>query len=157
MVLPKFQDVELECWEDSGKLGFHPPFICLRGDSTAANVLLAATDELVTSGGSSHRTLTLRHHSRPKPIFKIRIVLSTESDDLAQMSITRKDNEATFEFTERGLIELRRALEEWRDGGEDFSVHPEGSRKPSRAHRNDNMRAKDLASGELWFWSSMSP
>jgi hypothetical protein len=119
--------------------------------------LLTTTDELVASGFSSHRTLTVGYHSRPKPIFKIRIAFLPESDDLAQMSITRNENEATFEFTERGLVEFRRALEVWRDGGEDFSVHPEGSRKASRAKRNDHMRAKDLASGELWFWRSMSP
>jgi hypothetical protein len=157
MVMPRFQDLKLECWEDSGKLGFHPPFICLRGDSSAADVLLAATDELVASGVCSHLILTVRHHSRPKPIFKIRITFLPESEDLAQMSITRNENEASFEFTERGLIEFRRVLEVWRDGGEDFATHPEGSRKASRAKRNDHMRAKDLASGELWFWRSMSP
>ena len=157
MVMSGIQDLTLECWEESEKLGFHPPFICLRGDSAAADVLLSATDELVASGVSSHRTLTARHHSRPKPIFKIRIVLSTASADLAQMSITRTGNETTFEFTEVGLVEFRRALALWRKGGEDFSVHPQGNRKPSRAKRNDDLRAKDLASGELWFWSSMSP
>jgi hypothetical protein len=157
MVMPRFQDLPLECWEHSGKLGFYPPFICLSGDAAAADVLLAAIDELVASGIPSHRTLTLKPHSRPNAIFKIRIAFQPESDDLAQMSIARNGNEATFEFTQQGLTEFRSGLEAWRNGGEDFSVHPEGDRKPSRAKRNKNLQAKDLASGELWFWRTMDP
>lgn len=157
MVMPRFQDLPLECWEHSGKLGFYPPFICLGGDAAAADVLLAAIDELVVSGIPSHRTLTLKPHSRPKPIFKIWIAFLQESDELAQMSITREGDEAAFEFTERGLPEFRSGLEVWREGGEDFSVHPDGSRKAKHLKRRDELRTKDLASGELWFWRTMYP
>lgn len=157
MVLRHFQNLNFECWEHSGKLGFHPPIICLKGDAGAAEVLLMAIEELVASDIPSQRTLTLVPHSRPKPIFKIRIVLRPENDELAQMSITRDRQIGTFEFTERGLTEFREALVCWRDGGEDFSIQPDGSRKARHLKKRDELRAKDLASGELFFWRTMDP
>ena len=153
MVKRQFQNLNMECWEHPGKLGLSRPFICLQGDAAAAEVVLAAIDELTASGPPCRRTLTLRPHSRPQPISTLKISLVLESDELLQMSLTREDAQASLEFTVQGLEEFRRAVMLWRNGSEDFSVHPDGSRKARHIKKRDELRAKDLASGELWFWT----
>jgi hypothetical protein len=73
------------------------------------------------------------------------------------MSLTREGTKALLEFTEAGLAEFRRAVLCWPNGGEDFCIHPDGSRKARHVKKRDELRAKDLVSGALWFWSSMDP
>lgn len=148
----QFQNLDLQCWEGTG-LGGSQPSLCLQADSAVADVLLAAIDELIASGPSSRRTLTLRKHARPKPIFTLRLGLVPESENLRQMSLTRDGDVAILEFTAKGLDEFRRAVVFWRDGGEDFSVHPHGSRKSRHLKMRDELGPKDLLSGELWFWT----
>jgi hypothetical protein len=73
------------------------------------------------------------------------------------MSLTREGTKALLEFTAVGLEEFRQAVLEWQNGIEDFCIYPEGSRKTRHLKKRDELRAKDLASGALWFWSSMDP
>jgi hypothetical protein len=58
------------------------------------------------------------------------------------MLLTRDQDIAVFEFTPAGLSMFRNAVAAWRNGSEDFSVHP-----------SDDIGKKDLASGEVWFWT----
>jgi hypothetical protein len=62
---------------------------------------------------------------------------------LEEMSLTIERGTAILEFTPAGLRTFRDAVVTWRDGGEDFSVHPS----------QDAMGHKDQSSGEVWFWS----
>lgn len=62
------------------------------------------------------------------------------------MSLTKDQAAAIFEFTPAGLARFREAVEDWRDDAEDFSVHPATRKKADRG-------TKDLASGEVWFWT----
>jgi len=153
MVKRQFQNLDLECWEHPGKLGLSRPFICLQGDAAAADVVLAAIDELAANEPPCRRTLTLQPHARPEPILTLKISLVLESDELLQMSLTRENTLASLEFTAKGMEEFRRAVMLWRNGGEDLSIHPDGSRKARHIKKRDELRAKDLASGELWFWT----
>ena len=153
----QFQNLDFECWEHSEKLGLWRPCLCVQGGAAAAAVVLAAIDELAASGPTGRRTLTLQPHSRPHPIFTLSISLVAESDELRQMSLTREGTKALLEFTAVGLDEFRQAVLEWQNGIEDFCIYPEGSRKARHLKRRDELRAKDLASGALWFWSNMDP
>ncbi|HVX12182.1 MAG TPA: hypothetical protein VHC22_13455 [Pirellulales bacterium] len=62
---------------------------------------------------------------------------------LAEMSLTIDRGTAILEFTPAGLKTFRDAVVTWRNGGEDFSVHPSREAKGQ----------KDKRSGEVWFWS----
>lgn len=73
------------------------------------------------------------------------------------MSLTSEGTKALLEFTTAGMEEFRQAVLFWRNGGEDFCIYPEGSRKARHVKKRDELRAKDLASGALWFWTSMDP
>jgi hypothetical protein len=72
--------------------------------------------------------------------------------DLLEMFATRVESTAILEFTPPGLQKFHRALELWRDGGEDFSVHPNREGAKDRAQPT-----KDLNSAEVWFWRAMQP
>jgi hypothetical protein len=149
----QFKDVALQCWVYSGKLGTQSPCLCLQGDANAAAVLLTAVEELNAEGPPARRTITLLPHSRLDPIQTIRLHFSPLSDDLRQMSLTHVGEVATFEFTPLGLCEFRDAIIAWRDGTSDFGLSPSGSRKARDLKKQRNLGPKDLASGELWFWT----
>lgn len=134
-------------------MGGSKPSLCMQGDSEAAKLLLDAIAELAADGEPAQRTLTLRPNRRPKAVFTLRMLLSAESDDLQQMSLTRGGTVARLEFTVKGLEAFRLAVVCWRDGGEDFSLYPYGSRKARHRKKRHELGSKDLASGELWFWT----
>jgi hypothetical protein len=150
----QFQNLNLQCWEHPQRLGDSQPCLCLQGDALASDLILEAINELKADGPPAKRTLTLRPNGRANPIDTIRIAFFTESNDLRQMSLTRDGTVAILEFTVKGLEKFRRAVDLWRNGSEDFSIHPEGSRKAKHLKKRDEMGSKDLASGEPWFWTS---
>jgi hypothetical protein len=143
----QYQSLDIQCWEHTGsRLGVNRPFLCLQADSAACDVLLSALDELSAEGASARRMLTLKPCHRQKACSTIRLLLSAASDELKQMSLTKDQSTAVFEFTLAGLMMFREAIETWRNGGEDFSVKPATRRKAE-------VGKKDLASGEVWFWT----
>ena len=148
-----FQDLPMDCWHYRGRLGISEPFICLQGDSKAAEVLLRALDELAVQGANSRLTLTLKPSQHSQKCSKIRLILSPETEELKQMSLTRRGEEAIFEFTPFGLEKFRKAVLVWQNGGEDFCVSPDEVR-----NKKTELGRKDLQSGEVWFWTPfMSP
>lgn len=139
----QFQNVDIQCWEHTdGRLGFSRPFLCLQAAAPACDILLAALDELAAEGVPVRRTLTLMPSGRRKACSTIRLLLSPPSDEFKKMSLTRDQTTAVFDFTPAGLSMFRNAVAAWRNGSEDFSVHP-----------SDDIGKKDLASGEVWFWT----
>jgi hypothetical protein len=148
---PCFQNIRIECWQHTGaRLGNATLCLCLQAGAEACNVLLCAIDELFAEGAPAKRRLTLMQSQRSKKCSAIRLTLSPESDDLRQMSLTRDNETAIFEFTRVGLSAFRDAVAIWQAGGQDFSIHPEENR-PKR--KKPELGSKDLASGEVWFWA----
>jgi hypothetical protein len=139
----QFQNLEIQCWLGP-RLGVAEPCFCLQAGPAECSIILAALDELATEGVSARRALTLKTCNRKIKCTTIRLVFSPESEDLRQMSFSRVNDIATFEFTPVGLLSFREAVVLWRDGGEDFGVSPD---------RNKSRGRKDLGSGEVWFWT----
>lgn len=145
----RFQNLAIQCWQLDGKLGLSLACICVQAAAPACDILLEAIDELATDAVPSKRTLTLLPCERKKQCSTIRLMLSPASDELRQMSLTKEQETAIFEFTPLGLKMFREAVVIWRNGGQDFSVHPyDGLQK-----KTQDLGAKDLASGEVWFWT----
>jgi hypothetical protein len=147
MVYAKFQDVAIQCWEHTApRLGRARPFICLQAAAAACDILLLALDELAAEGVPSSRKMTLAASNRKRHCTKIRLLLSPATEAIRQMSLTKNGDVATFEFTRAGLPVFRDAVELWKGGGEDFSIHP-------RTDRKQEFGEADKASGEVWFWT----
>jgi len=77
-------------------------------------------------------------------------MLSIADNTLRQMCIGRKEDVGLFEFTPQGLQKFREAVVCWQSGGEDFGLAPTWT---SRRKKKEELGSKDLASGELWFWT----
>lgn len=148
-VKQQFQNFDIQCWEHTDqRLGCNRPFICLQAGPPACDILLAALDELAAEGVPARRKLTLMPSRRQNACSSIRLVLSPPSDEFKQMSLTRDQTTAVFEFTPAGLSIFRNAVVAWRNGSEDFSVHPNPATR-----KKEDIGKKDLASGEVWFWT----
>jgi hypothetical protein len=146
-----FQNLDIQCWEHAGsRLGTSKPEICLQAGPEAIAAMLMAVAELEKEGPPAKRTLTFRRNQRGKQCSTLRILLSASDDDLRQMSIGRQGSTATFEFTPAGLREFRDAVIGWWNGGQDFGVCPQWT---NRRRKKEEMGSKDLASGEVWFWT----
>ena len=145
VVMKQFENVAIQCWEHAAesRLGRKPPFICLKAGPEACGVMLMLLDELGGLRPPAQRALTLKPSDRPNAFSRIRFVISHVSDRLTEMSLTCDSETAVFEFTPAGLMRLREAVVLWRNGGEDFSVHP------SKCCAG----TKDGQSGEVWFWT----
>ena len=63
------------------------------------------------------------------------------------MNISQANAIVTVEVTLAGLEIVRDAIIAWGDGTEDFGISPGHSDLKKR-----QLGARDLASGELWFW-----
>lgn len=149
----QFQNLAIECWQHAGaRLGITDHALCLLAQPDAIQDLLVALDEIAVTGAPARRNLTLKPSNRKKQCKVIRLVLSFESDDLRQMSITRAGEIATLEFTAVGLQQFREAVVSWQKGFEDFSIHPDVARTKDR-----KPATKDLQSAEVWFWMRMEP
>lgn len=150
----QFQNLDIQCWEHtSSHLGVNRPFICLQADSLACAPLLTALDELLSEESPARLTLTLKPCPRPNACSSIKLCVSQPSNELQQMFFTINQNAAVLEFTAPGLMMFRAAVESWRDGAEDFSIHPRRT-----AQKEEFLGANDLVSGEVWFWTpSTSP
>lgn len=145
MVQQQFENVDIQCWEHSAnkRFGVRPPFICLKAGPEACAVMLNLLDELGGLQPPGQRSMTLAPSDRREACSKIRFVISPVSDELFEMSFTRKFEIATFEFTPTGLMIFRKSVGLWQEGKEDFSVHPTQYAKG----------IKDRHSGEVWFWT----
>lgn len=139
----QFENLDIQCWEHTGgRLGFQRPCICLQAAKEACDQLLAAVDELAAEEAPAQRTLTTKNCQRRNACSRIRLLLAAPCEALEEMSLTTEQRAAILEFTPMGLKMFRDAVLAWRNGGEDFSVHPY-RRKAT----------KDKSSGEVWFWS----
>lgn len=144
VVKEAFRSLDIQCWEHTrSKLGFKTPFLCLQARSEACDILLHAIDELLGEEPPAKRSLTLKPCNRRHACIRIRLLLSPPSDELNEMSLTRSVDTATLEFTPVAMAKFKAAVLMWRDGGEDFSVHPSGQARGK----------KDRTSGEVWFWT----
>ena len=148
MVMPAFQDLEVELWVHQRKLGIARPSICLFHERCEAGVqILDAIVELVEEARPAQRTMTFKPCSRPHALGKMKLKLKAIDDDLKIMHIGADRNTATIEMTDEGLSLLKNALETWLAGGEDFGVSPRHSTRKPQAYGK-----LDKDSGELWFW-----
>jgi len=149
----QYQDLTIECWQHAGpRLGIADRALCLRADADAIRGLITIMGEIAGLPVPARRSLTLRPTRRPTGCSTIRIVLLPQSDDLHEMSATRLEEVATVELTPAGLEKSRFALDRWRDGGEDFSIHPRAARNSLK-----NLPSKDRETAEIWFWRGMEP
>jgi hypothetical protein len=145
---PCFQNLDIECWEHSGRLGLLEPSLCLfQANVNECEPLLLAIDELCSTEPPAKRTLTFKPCQRPRACTTGRLILLAESDELRQMHISREGATVTIELTPAGLRAIREAVERWHEGNDDFGVAPRWKRNKRR-----ELGSKDLASGELWFW-----
>lgn len=139
----------MDCWIHAGRgLGRNPPYICVSADSHGAGILLKAVHELALEDAPATLKLTLRSERRDS-FQSFRLRLLPASNELRKLAVTVDNQTPTLEFTTSGLGDLTSALESWMEGHEDFSLHPRG--------RKSEMGAKDMNSGELWFWVTMLP
>jgi hypothetical protein len=154
--MPKrnLESIDVACWRHATKLGHSEPTICVHHRAVELGLpLLNAIDELVTSGTPAKRLLTFLGTARKQCITHFRLKVSPERSELKVMFISCENGAATIELTPRGLLLVRRAVEQWLAGGEDFCVSPEHSELKPR-----ELGPLDKASGELWFWGpSMEP
>jgi len=146
---PQFQDLNLECWwETTARLGPREPCVCLYlSNPDACLPLLGAIEELQSEDAPAKRTITFSAHRRTSRISKLRLLSAPKSDELRYLCVSVDKETTTVEMTTMGLDGLRQAIENWRDGAEDFCIPVTTSRRERR-----NLGEKDLASGELWFW-----
>lgn len=145
----RFTNVDIECWEHfpNRRFGRKPPFICLKAVSShSPDVVLELIDELSTLRPPDQRSMTLIGRKRANACGKIRFLVSPESDDLTEMSLTRDSSTVIFEFTSHGLRRFREAVVQWQSGMDDFSIRP----------ISKSSRIKNEQSGEVWFWSPFS-
>lgn len=63
------------------------------------------------------------------------------------MDISRENAAVTIEMTTAGLEIVRNAIIAWGEGAEDFGISAEHG-----DHKKNELGARDLTSGEMWFW-----
>jgi hypothetical protein len=144
-----FSDIPAECWLHSGsRLGKTRKCLCLQADSSACEVFLTAVRELEQEGPAAQRKLTLTGRRHPRACSAVRLVFSRETDELKQMHMRKEGDTAVLELAPRGLNEFRRAIEDLKEGAEDFCIHPDVSQTKTR-----DRGQRDQESLELWFWT----
>jgi len=161
MTWPRYQDVDVECWEHASKLGAVKRAFCLhRANTGSGHEILSGLNELDAANSPARLTLTLKQSARKKAITKLQFLLMLESDELAVMHIARDATTLTIEMTPLGLNIVRYAIQSWLSGSEDFGGSPTHSRHPKFFSQQPKKKlgARDKSSGELWFWGpSMEP
>ncbi|MBT3200026.1 MAG: hypothetical protein HN350_08915 [Phycisphaerales bacterium] len=146
-----FQNIDVECWvyHPGRRLGSSDPCICLSHTKAVQGVspILQALDELKAGGPPSKLTGTFKPCDRPKSISTLRLRLVTDSQQLRVMDISRENAAVTIEMTTAGLEIVRNAIIAWGEGAEDFGISAEHG-----DHKKNELGARDLTSGEMWFW-----
>jgi hypothetical protein len=129
-------NLDIHCWEHVGvRLGSKRPFICLQAAPEACARLLAAVDELAAEGHAAQRALKVNHCQNMTDCSTIRLRLAPASNALDEMSLTIERGTAILEFSPTGLKTFRDAVVIWRDGSEDFAVHPS---RQATGHKDKN-------------------
>jgi hypothetical protein len=154
MPYPRFSNLEVECWEHAGKLGFATPTVCLyHGEIEFGRPILAALDELVAEPPPAKRTLTFKASRRKKSLAMIRLVLVEPRDDLRVMHFDIEPDAVSIEMTTAGLAVLREGVATWCDGAEDFGI----SSRRAKLKKHE-LGSLDKSCGEIWFWGpAMEP
>jgi hypothetical protein len=148
MVKPNFSNLQIEVWVYPGKLGFSQPSLCLFHESPKeGKEILDALTELQQDTGPARRTLTFKDCLRKSTLPKLTLMLVSQREDLAIMSIRCDREGATIEMTRDGVALLASGVTSWLAGAEDFGVSPRHSKlKPNELGKLDR------ESAELWFW-----
>ncbi len=150
MTKPAFQNFEVECWRHQGKLGRSEPSLCLFHHRLDQGRPIAdALDELEAEGQPAQRVLTFQAAHRPRNIQKLKLVLWEESDLLQVMHVSSSECAATVQMTKLGIAIVRKAVESWCSGSEDFGASPDHARLQKKDYGT-----LDKLSGELWFWGA---
>ncbi len=68
------------------------------------------------------------------------------------MSIRKEGEIAVFEFVDHWIADFREGIGAWGDGVGDFGIGP---RWDGRRSKKRDLGARDLASGEVWFWTPL--
>jgi hypothetical protein len=150
----EFQNIDVECWAEVGKLGRALPAICLLHLSKdCGGEILTALNEIAAEAPRSKRTLTFKASTRKRPLCSLQLSLAPVSPDLRVLCIARQESAAVVEMTEAGIALVRHALDAWYAGAEDFCVASDQAGLNKR-----DLGPRDKSSGELWFWGpSMEP
>jgi hypothetical protein len=148
MVKPTFQDLPVDFWVFPGKLGTTEPSLCFYHNKTeVGREILDALVELDDAKGPARRTLTFHRCSRPTPLLTLKFAVVPEREDLKVMNISRENETATIEMTDRGLRVMIDAITSWLGGAEDFGISADAS-----SLKRKQLGKLDLESIELWFW-----
>jgi hypothetical protein len=110
-----------------------------------------AVRELTAEAAPAKRTLNFRS-DRSGAFSSLKLRLWPASNNLREFSLRVEDGTPIFEFTPAGVARIESALEEWRNGAEDFRIHP-----LQKKIKTTELGRKDTLSGELWFWVTMLP
>jgi hypothetical protein len=147
MTKPAFDNIEVECWRHT-RLGRAYVSLCVfQSAIDRGRPLLQALDELQAEAPYARRAVTFKTWKRKRAISTLRLRLVPPRSDLHVMNIAFEKGTATIQMTATGLQLLRKDIEIWCSGGEDFGVAP---------HHADCQRHElgelDKSSAELWFW-----
>jgi hypothetical protein len=154
MPYPRFSNLDVECWQFAGKLGFATPTVCLlQSSAEAGRPILVALDELRDEPPPSKRTLTFKASQRKKCFSTMRLSLVEPREDLAVMHFHFEPGTLAIEMTAAGLGVLRDGVAAWCDGAEDFGI--DSRRAKLKKHELGSL---DKSCGEIWFWGpTMEP
>ena len=148
MVKPAYENLSIDFWVHTGKLGLTQPSLCLFRDAVQVGTpLLDALTELNGQACPARCTLTFKACTRSQALRKLTLMLFPEREDLRIMNIQCDADTGTIEMADVGLALMTDAVASWLAGAEDFGVSPRHS------SLNPKQFGKlDKASGELWFW-----
>lgn len=144
-----FEKVPIDCWLHDGRsLGQENFCISMYAKADAVAILLLAIQELVLEGTLAKRKLTFQSN-RTNALRSMRIQYSPISNELRKFSVAVVDGMLVLEFTQDGVDDLMRTLEQWKMGAEDFCLQTQG--------KKTELGEKDRNSTAVWFWVTMSP
>jgi len=154
MPYPRFSNLDVECWEHAGKLGFAIPTVCLyHAKVEFGRPILAAINELIAEPAPSKRILTFKATPRKKSFATMRLLLVEPREDLRVMRFCFEPGTVSIEMTSAGLAVLHDGVAAWCDGAEDFRIH--SRRAKLKKHELGSL---DKSCGEIWFWGpTMEP
>lgn len=154
MSYPRFANLDVECWEHAGKLGFRTPSLCLyHAKVEFGQQIHAAIDELTAEAPPSKRTLTFKPTHRKKSLATMRLLNVEPREELRVMHFYFEPGGVSIEMTSAGLAVLRDGVAAWCGGAEDFGVDPDSANL-----KRHQLGSLDKSCGEIWFWGpTMEP